>query len=98
MASKERPGFMVYFDDWEIPRRLLNDTEFKTFFDAIFDYARDGEVPPSFENQTIEVLYENFKNKIEKDVERYMEVCRKRSEAGKKAHAPQPNEYDDTPF
>ncbi len=51
--EKQRPGFMVFFEDWNMPRKILNDQEFKQFFDAVFDYAESGEIPEPFSNHTL---------------------------------------------
>ena len=84
--NKQRPGFMVYFGDWEAPRQLLNPEQFKVFFDAAFNYAQDGEIPGPFEDHMIKVFFDTFMPKLNADNERYQETCRKRSEAAKKSH------------
>ena len=85
--EKQRPGFMVYFTDWDMPRKILNAEDFKSFFDAVFCYAQDGEVPPSFENPVVQIFFDSFIIKLNADNERYQERCRKASEAAKKSHA-----------
>ncbi len=85
--DKQRPGFMVYFTDWDMPRKILNAEDFKSFFDAVFCYAQDGEVPPSFDNQVVSIFFNSFATKLNADNERYQEKCRKASEAAKKSHA-----------
>ena len=42
--EKTRPGFMLYFCDWDMPRRILDAANFKEFFDAVFNYAQSGEI------------------------------------------------------
>lgn len=84
--EKDRPGFMVYFCDWDIPRKLLEPEAFTAFFNMVFDYAQDGVLPEQYPDKQVQVFFESYRVKIEKDLERYQEVCRKRSEAGKKAH------------
>ncbi len=86
MTTNQRPGFMVYFCDWDMPRQLLNPEQFKVFFDAVFSYARDGETPPPFDDRTAQVFFDSFIEKINADNERYQETCRQRSEAAKKSH------------
>ena len=78
---------MLYFTDWDMPRQILDAETFKQFFDAVFCYARYGEIPPEFGNQTAQVFFDGFKEKINLDVERYQDRCRKASEAAKKSHA-----------
>ena len=84
--DKQRPGFMVYFCDWDMPRRILDAVNFKEFFDAVFNYAQNGEIPPSFSCSTVQVFFDSFMEKINADNERYQETCRKRSIAAKKSH------------
>jgi len=84
--ENERPGFMVYFDDWDIARRLLPPEEFAEFFNDVFEYAQNGVLPNGFSSRQIEVFFDSFRIKVEKDLLRYQDICRKRSEAGKKAH------------
>lgn len=85
--EKTRPGFMIYFNDWDMPRKILDAENFKSFFDAVFNYAQDGEIPPEFDSQTVQVFFDSFATKLNMDNERYQDVCRKRSEAAKKSHA-----------
>lgn len=83
---KERPGFMVYYNDWDIVRQLFSAEEFFSFFNAVFDYAQSGVLPGTYPSKQVEIFFNNYKEKIQKDAERYEDVCRKKSEAGKKAH------------
>ena len=62
--NKQRPGFMVYFGDWEAPRQLLNPEQFKVFFDAAFNYAQDGEIPGPFEDHMIKVFFDTKKGTV----------------------------------
>ena len=78
---------MVYFCDWDMPRKILNPENFKSFFDAVFCYAQDGEVPPPFDDPIVQVFFDSFMVKLNADNERYQEKCRKASEAAKKSHA-----------
>lgn len=87
--EKQRPGFMVYFEDWNMPRQILNAQDFKLFFDAVFEYADGGEIPKPFENHTLQVFFDTFMAKIQKDADRYQDICNKRREAAKKSHAQQ---------
>ena len=86
MDNKKMPGFMVYFNDWDMPRQILSADAFKAFFDAVFCYARDGEVPPPFSDNITQVFFNTFMEKIRADVEHYQDKCRKASEAAKKSH------------
>lgn len=86
--EKQRPGFMIYFTDWDMPRKILDAENFKAFFDAVFKYAQDGEIPQEFDDHAVQVFFDSFMSKLNIDNERYQDVCRKRSEAAKKSHAP----------
>ena len=87
MMNKVRPGFMVYFNDWDAPRRLLTPEQFKEFFDAVFSFARDGEIPPASECAAVNVFFDCIKEKIELDAAKYRETCQRRSEAAKQKQA-----------
>ena len=84
--EKKRPGFMNYFDDWDLPRQLFNAEDFHRFYCAVYDYARDGKLPEELPTKELRLFFENFKIKMDNDENRYQEVCQKRSEAGKKAY------------
>ena len=85
--EKQRPGFMMYFTDWDMPRKILNAEDFKIFFDAVFSYAQDGEIPPPFNNLAAQVFFDSFASKLNMDNERYQKICQERSDAAKKSHA-----------
>lgn len=87
--AKTRPGMMFYFEDWDIPRKILDHIQFKVLFDALYDYARDGVIPDMIPDDTVRVFFDTFRQKVDRDAERYNDTCRKRSEAGKKAHSQQ---------
>lgn len=84
--QRQRPGFMVYFEDWNLPRQLMTAEQFKRFFDAVFVFVQDGTYPEGFEDNTLKVFFETFSGKIIKDNTRYEETCKKRSAAAKKSH------------
>lgn len=89
MPKKETPGMMIYFDDWDMPRRILSPERFKEFFDAVFEYAQNSVIHPPFDDPTVQVFYDTFAKKVEADKARYNDLCQKRSNAGKKAHVQQ---------
>lgn len=82
--AKTRPGMMFYFEDWDIPRKILDHIQFKVLFDALYDYARDGVIPDMIPDDTVRVFFDTFRQKVDRDAERYNDTCRKRSEAGKR--------------
>ena len=84
--EKTRPGFMLYFCDWDMPRKILDAVDFKVFFDAVFNYAQNGEIPPPFSNRTVQVFFDSFMEKINVDNERYAKISLERSIASKKSH------------
>ena len=86
-GKSSMPGFMLYFNDWDMPRKILPADVFKIFFDAVFDYARDGEIPPPFDDHSAQVFFDSFMEKINADAGRYQEKCRKASKAAKQSHA-----------
>ena len=83
---KKTPGLMLYFNDWEMPRKILNAQNFKEFFDAVFNYAQSGEIPSPLSDGTVQIFFDSFVQKINADNTRYQNICRQRSEAAKKGH------------
>jgi len=84
--EKTRPGFMLYFCDWDMPRKILDAVDFKVFFDAVFNYAQNGEIPPPFSNHIVQVFFDSFMEKMNADNERYEKISKERSIASMKSH------------
>lgn len=83
MTIKEKPGFMIYFNEWYAPMELLDGDAYKELFSDVTNFAKDGEIPQSFSSKTVEVFFKQIHHSILKDDERFRNVCEKRREAGK---------------
>lgn len=69
---------------------LLTDAQAGKLFKAIFDYADEG-TEPKFDDLAMTVLFSVFRSQIDAAAEKYADVCRRRSEYGKKGGAPKGN-------
>ena len=86
MAYKptEKPGIMLYKDDFELLLENFEEKEFKPFMQAIYDYAFDGVIPDFENNRVLKMAWQKMKAKMDKDHAKYEEIRKKRSEAGHK--------------
>lgn len=83
VRKKERPGIMLYHDDWSLPRGLLNNEELGFVIRAFLDLSETGEAPSEYPNEKVMGIFKFLAAKLAKDAERYEEICKARSEAGK---------------
>lgn len=75
---KERPGFMIYFDRLSFLDRL-DDAQCGQLLRAMVDYSKDGVVP-ILDDVPLEVAWDVVRPMLDKDVDRYREVCEKNRE------------------
>lgn len=83
MNEKKQPGFIIY-GEFEEQVNMLSDSDAGLLLRALFRYANDGEVvemPPM-----VKMIFSVMKRRIDLQAEKYAEICRKRSEAGKKGN------------
>ncbi len=79
MGAKK--SFLVYFS-WENALNLLNNEEMGVLFRAIFSYAQKGKLP-DFEDRVLLSVFYIIKEHIDRDMNKYDEICKKRSSSGK---------------
>ena len=87
MASgrKKRPGLMLYFDDYASLRSSLSGEELVSVLDAMIRYAESGNIPDEESlSPAANICWRFMRPKIDRDVEKYDEVCEKRAGAAKK--------------
>lgn len=82
MQTEKRKSFVVYTDYAELFDELT-DLETAEIFKAMLKYA-SGEKVPEFSDKHVKVIFRIIKNQMDRDNEKYVEICRKRREAGKK--------------
>lgn len=82
--AEDKKSFVLYCDYRE-HLQLLSDSERGQLFTAILDYANDdeiGELPPM-----VKMAFSFIKSQMDKDAEKYAQIVKARSEAGKKSAA-----------
>lgn len=77
----KKNSFVLYNDDFEIIQDLTLE-ERGQLLSAIFEYMRNGTIP-KFKGG-LNICFKFIKQKLDRDSEKYEDVCQKRSEAGKK--------------
>ena len=85
MAKAERKGFVMY-DNYIEQVELLTDAEAGKLFRALLRFSGTGE-SPRFEGKLM-LAFSFMKGQIQRDAEKYADVCKKRKEAGKKGGRP----------
>ena len=74
----KQPGVMLYFDIRPCLARLTMDEQGQ-LFNAILNYGEDG-IEPDFDYM-LGIAWDFIKPRLERDRERYEEVCEKRRQA-----------------
>ena len=85
MVKTERKGFVMY-DNYIEQVDLLTDTEAGKLFRALLRFSQTGE-SPNFDGK-LQLAFSFMKGQIQRDAEKYADVCEKRREAGKKGGRP----------
>lgn len=85
MRKEKRHSFIVYTEYREFIEEL-DDSETAELFRAIMSYA-DGEGMPEFSDRHIKAVFRMIANQMDRDTDKYNDICKKRSEAGKKGVA-----------
>lgn len=80
VASKERPGVLVYFDI-EPAVTMLDDAQRGRLFAAILSYAHYGVVP-TFDDQLLEMAWSFIRCSIDRANEQYAATVHKKKLAG----------------
>lgn len=89
IPSSKKGSFVLYADQKEVIEDLSFEEKGR-LLDALFDYAVSGEVP-SFDDKSLLVSFKMFKVRIDRDNEKYMEICAKRKESIEKRWGVQKN-------
>ncbi len=85
----ERNSF-VFYKEWKDAINGLPGEVRLEVYEAIVEYGTSGTLPTGLKPMAM-LAFNFIKTTLDKDVERYSEICRKRSEAGKKGGAPTGN-------
>lgn len=81
MAEKDKKSFLLYNDQKEIVDKL-NDRQAGKLFKSIFEYVENGIIPKL--DTTLDIAFAFFKASIDRADEKWQDIKKKRSEAGKK--------------
>ena len=84
----KKPKAINLFLDMRDEFSLLSDQQVGRVVMALLAYAQDGEEPDFGEEIEVKLLFRTLKKQVDRDFAKYDEICRKRSEAGKKGGAP----------
>lgn len=92
----EPKGFFTYFHHAPI-LDALSDEQAGQLYKALMHYGSDGEVTDFSDDQALAITFSVFRNEINRNFERYQEICEKRSEAGKKGGRPKKTDTEPNP-
>jgi hypothetical protein len=80
MKGDKRKGFILYLDSW--PQiELLSNEEAGQLLKAIYEYLLTDHEPVL--ERPLELVFAGIKAQLERDGERYKEICKKRSASAK---------------
>lgn len=83
----EQKGFIVHDESFRSFERL-SDERLGKLFRAMYKYA-SGEPAHTFpDDEVLDIIFENIRDRMDRDAMRYAETCKARSEAGKKGGRP----------
>lgn len=81
--NTEKKSFIVYCDSLELLEEL-SDEETGIMFRAMITYAKSGE-EPVFTDRTMRTIFKILKSRLDVNSEKWEEIRKKRSDAGKKS-------------
>ena len=84
--DKDSKSFVVFFE-WYDNTTELDNAQFGELFRAIFKYV-ESHITPEFESGAMMMAFRFIQNDIDRNQMKYLEITRKRSEAGRKGGAP----------
>lgn len=83
--AKNKKSFVGYCD-WDNIFQMLSDEEAGRLIKHLFAYVNDKS--PTLEDRMLTIVFEPIRLQLERDLTKYEEVKKKRSEAGRKGGAP----------
>ncbi len=82
----EKKSFVMYHDNRK-QFEMLTDEQAGKIIKALMAYSENGTIP-DFGDQTLQIMFSFMQAQIQRDAEKYEEMCQKRSENGKKGGRP----------
>ncbi len=86
----KRKSFIIRLENRE-QFEMLTDEQAGKLLKAMCRYSATGELP-DFTDAMLKFAFSMFRGQLDRDAEKYEEVCQKRSENGKKGGAPKGNQ------
>ena len=82
MAKGKKPGFLLRHEWSALLRNIESDHEFRQAVMAIMDYSETGFIDPHLGTEA-RLAFSFFKERVDKDSEKYNDTCESRRAAGK---------------
>ena len=79
--QKQRPGIMIYFEDYMPVVEMLGDAQLGSLFRALMQYAATGAEPEAEMDGVLRMVYGMLKPKLDRDEQAYRLTCLKRQYA-----------------
>ena len=83
----KEPKYIKLFNDYADEFGMLSDEQVGRLLKGMLNYADRGEKPDFTDDITLRVLFSILRKQIDREYEKYDELCRARSAAGRKAAA-----------
>ena len=87
---KKPKAIYLYLDNYD-EFELLSREQLGELIMALLEYAESGELPDFSGDGMLTMKFKGLKKQVDRDFEKYNDICKKRSEAGKKGGAPKKN-------
>lgn len=84
----KKPKIINLFIDTYTELSQLSDAQVGRLIKAVLVYADHGETPDFSDDIGVSLMFSFFKKQIDRDFKKYTDLCKKRSQAGKKGGAP----------
>lgn len=81
MANTEKPGIVIYFDDFNPIVDHMDDQKLGFLVRSLIGYAQFGELPSNNSDPAVNIAFGMLKTKIDRDAEKYKETVKKRKYA-----------------
>ena len=87
---KKPQAIYLYFDSLN-ELDMLSDEQTGRLLKALLRYGESGETPDFSDDKALMLVFSVMSRKIDRDFEKYAQICEKRKEAGRKGGAPKGN-------
>lgn len=91
MAEKQST---IFYHEWLELFEDLSREEIGDITIAILEYEKNGEIP-TFSDRTMKAIWKTIRSTLDRNKQKYNEICEKRSAAGKKGGRPRKEEAEE---